>query len=564
MSELVELVEQRTLTSKTFHKPDGGYVWEGSIGAIHYKDNYASNEQWKDIDLNWEGNKITKAPYELTLEGNKLTIRDKKSGEVSTIELDSIGVSEPPRWSLAKGKATCKDFELDMDLEIVAENSRVKFTRVLKSSKAPVEAKFKVTGNLRVRASDTEGELPVEATLKDGILTERLKPNRPIKYPVRIDPTWQVGESSDDCRVYWTGSVWDLSLTPPLQSAGWNTTTKAKDGGGMRFLNITIPQGTTIDAAYLILTCRDALTGVVVNTRITGEDVDNAATFSTLADYQARRGTVVGGANDNYITTAQVDWDAIPVWTVNTEYNSPEIKTIIQEIINRGGWAGNALVLFWDDHDDRSTHAGNTYRSGWSYNGSTAKAPKLYIEYTPPVIEKTSSDTGSGVEALIQTVTLVKAESGSGVESLGDRAFVLPESGGGVDASLLLAALLKVDVGSGLDALIELTQLIEKLSSDAGSGLDTLTALNIALMQSDTGTGLDTALLLAALLSSDQALGVDELLALAKAIIALDYAIGTDRFIALIQIPTKGGDMKLPPTLGQTSIPSGRVSLPSN
>ena len=198
------------------------------------------------------------------------------------------------------------------------------------------------------------------------------------------------------------------------------------------------------------------------------------------------------------------------------------------------------------------------------YNYLQYYAISIYGIGETAITEKTSSDTGSGVEALTQTVLLVKADTGGGVESLLSRALVLPETGSGVDAlvALLYNAVVS-DTGSGLDAVIELTQLIEKLSSDAGTGIDALTALKIALTQSDTGTGLDTALLLAALIGADTGLGLDELLSLAKAIIALDYAIGTDRFIALIRTPTKGGDMRLPTTKGQVSIPSGEVSIPS-
>ncbi len=217
---------------------------------------------------------------------------------------------------------------------------------------------------------------------------------------------------------------------------------------------------------------------------------------------------------------------------------------------------GTGIWYFSGQQSDPSDEAVYTYLQDYAIS--------IYGIGETAITEKTSSDTGSGVEALTQTVLLVKADTGSGVESLLSRALVLPETGSGVDAlvALLYNAVVS-DTGSGLDAVIELTQLIEKLSSDAGTGIDALTALKIALTQSDTGTGLDAALLLAALIGADTGLGLDELLSLAKAIIALDYAIGTDRFIALIRTPTKGGDMRLPTTKGQVSIPSGEVSIPS-
>ena len=183
----------------------------------------------------------------------------------------------------------------------------------------------------------------------------------------------QVAASADDIKVGWDGSAWGFNLTGIAQIVGYYSSTDYKNGGGMRFLNITIPKGSTITAAYITLTCRAAASLTVVNSKIKGEAADNPVTFSTLADYQGRAKT-----------TAVVSWDAIPAWTKDTDYNSPEIKTIIQEIIDRANWSsGNALVIFWDDHDNLSTQVALTRRPGYSYDDSPTKAPKLHIEYTP-------------------------------------------------------------------------------------------------------------------------------------------------------------------------------------
>ena len=81
-----EILALRNENSKTFALDNGKRQLVLSIGAIHYKDNYADkSEEWKDIDLTWVGNRITKAPYELTLDGQKLTLKNNKTGEVSTI-----------------------------------------------------------------------------------------------------------------------------------------------------------------------------------------------------------------------------------------------------------------------------------------------------------------------------------------------------------------------------------------------------------------------------------------------------------------------------------------------
>lgn len=188
----------------------------------------------------------------------------------------------------------------------------------------------------------------------------------------------QVAASADNCIVYNNGSVWDIveGVEAGNYSAG-----VFKAGSGLRFNNVTIPQGATIVTAYLTITGGVALSGTTCNAKIIGDLETDAATFSTLADYQARRGTDVGGADNTKRTTAEVDWDNLSAWVVGTEYQSPEIKTIIQEIVDQGGWvSGNDLALFWDDHDNRSSSG--AARIGSHYAADPTKAVKLHIEYT--------------------------------------------------------------------------------------------------------------------------------------------------------------------------------------
>lgn len=183
----------------------------------------------------------------------------------------------------------------------------------------------------------------------------------------------QVIASADDCLRRLTPSYFNLGEQGNV--AGCFSTTAYKYGCGMRFTNVTIPKGATIVTAYLTFRAANSYSATPVNTRISAEDVDNAVTFADD-----------GGAFDtrfNAHTTARIDWDGLPAWTDGVEYQSPEIKTVIQEIIDRGSWAsGNAIVLFWEDFDDRSTpHTDTNFRRGYSYNNSPTYAPKLHIEY---------------------------------------------------------------------------------------------------------------------------------------------------------------------------------------
>lgn len=359
-----ELIERRTANSKTFALSDGKRRLVVSIGDIHYKDNYAdTNEQWKDIDLTWEGNRITKAPYELTRDGNKLTIRDKKSGEISTIEL----VEAKP---------------VGLKWEIIPDLTRVNFRHILPPNKIPFEAKFKVTGKMpfTTRASDDEGELELETSLVDGILTEKLSEVkdkrtgliRPAKGNIRIDPTYQPAASSDDCHRILEPDHW--SLTSTYAGAGGAGTGAAQLGCGIRFPGVAVDQGAIIDdGTHLTLRAKYDRALTTVNSKISAEDVDSAITF---ADDKAAFDTRFG-----LHTTARVTWNNIGAWTTPNDYNSSEIKTVIKEIVDRGGWAsGQDIVIFWEDFDGQSTDdVANNVRQAESFDGSEANAPKLVI-----------------------------------------------------------------------------------------------------------------------------------------------------------------------------------------
>jgi len=120
--------------------------------------------------------------------------------------------------------------------------------------------------------------------------------------------------------------------------------------GFFRFANISIPKNARILEAYVTLEVNYGYIDEVCRLRIWGEKTGNAATFTpytrlvnfsseSIADYLNRRMT------DNFI-----DW-IFPPSETNLRYNSPDISSIIQEIVNQDTWnAGNALALFFKDN----------------------------------------------------------------------------------------------------------------------------------------------------------------------------------------------------------------------
>jgi type IV pilus assembly protein PilY1 len=70
-----------------------------------------------------------------------------------------------------------------------------------------------------------------------------------------------------------------------------------------------------------------------------------------------------------------VTWNNLPAWTKDNAYQTPDLKTIVQEIVDRPGWqSGNRMVIF--------LYGASGLRRPWSYEGGGPnKAPLLHIEY---------------------------------------------------------------------------------------------------------------------------------------------------------------------------------------
>lgn len=135
---------------------------------------------------------------------------------------------------------------------------------------------------------------------------------------------------------------------------------------GMIFRNINIPRGSIINSAIITFTATATLSDTVCNTRFYGENSVSPSTFSSVADY-----------NERSLTTTYINWDNLSSWTIGSTYDSPEIKTIIQEIIDRDDWqAGKDICIFWKDNGSTSP----ARRAANGYPESTRE--KIVINYT--------------------------------------------------------------------------------------------------------------------------------------------------------------------------------------
>lgn len=402
-----EITSLRQENTKTYDAGNGQYTLEVHLGPVHYKDDYSNVfESWKDIDLNWQGNTITTAPYELTVTGNTITIRDKKTGKESQIELLSTNkVESTLSWQFSEGKAEATG-AFDIPITIIAEDSAVRFRHTLSPTTTSFEAQYRVTGDVPFNcyAFDDLDMLKVTYTHEKDILTEKLTVSRPTEGNISIDPTWQVGQSSDDASVCNEGNnapYWNL--TYGNYRCGYLSSDYEDFSSAALFSNVTIPANALIQTAHLLLVCRETRDSNDVNTRLRCQANVNPSTFSDKADFDGRTWT-----------TAYTYWDAIEAWVFDEEYDSADFADCVQEVIEMDGWSsGNPIAVLWDDFEQRSTQTINYNRTSYAYDTDSDKAPQLIITYIVPPTVSTSnaSDIGTTYATLNGNITATGGEN---------------------------------------------------------------------------------------------------------------------------------------------------------
>ena len=181
-------------------------------------------------------------------------------------------------------------------------------------------------------------------------------------------------QSADDAYIILGTSI---DLTSVDMRVG-QTAVGAIEDLGVRFRAVTIPAGATITRAYITLTASDDFgSATVIGTRIFGIRDSTPAIFSTLDDFVTRD-----------LTTNMVDWDFYTT-AAATACNSPDISSIIQEIINLAGWAsGNDLAIMMVG---RPTPTG-TQDARFDTFDHAANLPTLTVEY----ISATPDEFGRG------------------------------------------------------------------------------------------------------------------------------------------------------------------------
>ena len=145
---------------------------------------------------------------------------------------------------------------------------------------------------------------------------------------------------------------------------------------GMRWTNVTIPNGVTILNATIQFHVDQTNPDVPIILRLKGHDIDDAPIFtSTNFDISSRTNT-----------TAFVDWN-IPDWvSVSDEgpaQETPNLAPIVQEIIDRPGWvSGNAMVIKsteWIGCTSASCPVNFGQRHAEAFDGEPSSAAQLKV-----------------------------------------------------------------------------------------------------------------------------------------------------------------------------------------
>lgn len=159
------------------------------------------------------------------------------------------------------------------------------------------------------------------------------------------------------------------------------------------FRNISIPKGSVINSATIYFKAYSTQDINTMKSRFNGLDEVMPKELS-LADYTNRPRT-----------EAAVDWEISSTWTAGVVYQSPDLKTIVQELINRPDWGiGMAVGFIWgnmNSDDNARRDCGNILTA----TTEPGTPPYIVIDYianeSPDLI--TMRVSNDGIDVLTET-----------------------------------------------------------------------------------------------------------------------------------------------------------------
>lgn len=374
---------------------DGRRILIASVAPLHYQDGGA----WSEIDTTVQDSadpafddEVERAPYRVRVRDGNRRVWPRRDVPDEWIDFGR------PEFRRANGQyaaipwdgrrregASVVFYRADAELRVTFTGGRLKLELVLLSAPASTRWRFPVSisGLTRQGArivSDRDGETVATVapfTLTDAAGTERavagtfgshptyqgaytIQPDLTgLTYPVTIDPTIDVdiAASGDDGR-WRSGS---FSNRDDDTFIGGTSDNK----GFFRFTGLTALAGATVSAAKLTFvaaaTDSDAASFV-----IKARAADNPAAPTTISE---------ASSPARHATT--VSWSSVASWTAGTAYDTPDITTLVQALID-DGYLASGVILFYVE----PASSGTGQRDAASYDHATYDPPALQVEYT--------------------------------------------------------------------------------------------------------------------------------------------------------------------------------------
>jgi len=177
-----------------------------------------------------------------------------------------------------------------------------------------------------------------------------------------------------------TSSPWP----EPVETDGVQLLVGKNRTTGLRFQSLTIPQGATIYSAHLKLHCYGGGANSI-SLNYTAEDAGSASQFQAVAR----------NISDRWPLPSAAIADVPAAWPGGTFVRSPELKDLVQAVVDRGDWqSGNAIVFFIEDNGSTQQRGVTAYDDpavvdGVVYDGTGGRgyypwfwhSAKLYVAY---------------------------------------------------------------------------------------------------------------------------------------------------------------------------------------
>lgn len=160
----------------------------------------------------------------------------------------------------------------------------------------------------------------------------------------------------------------------------------------LTFRNVTIPVGARIRKAVIEFVARAGAGAINTSQTVNAKVSAHRSSDSTLLPTNGNLDTSFPRTN------AIVYWDDINPVSPSEVFSTPNISSVIQELIELNGWvSGNAVKLFVEDNNSVTTNYTSgaftlAYRSPNLYSNSPSLAPKLKIWYTSALTDIVLND----------------------------------------------------------------------------------------------------------------------------------------------------------------------------